>query len=99
MVLMMMMDVVMLIDMVMNDLISKSNQPNAPTDPAFLPSFFLPTALGTLCSENCRQFAARLLCLGSLRIICLFAHDALDFSVLGCFHRYFIVLNLFFVLM
>ena len=107
MVLMMMMDVVMLIDMVMNDLISKSNQPNAPTDPAFLPSFFLPTALGTLCSENCRQFAARLLCLGSLsenyllivcgfsefvcqtrllylgslRIICLFVHVALDFSV------------------
>ena len=49
--------------MVMNDIISKSNQPNAPTRPAFLPSF-LPTA--NHCSENCGHFAARLLCLGSL---------------------------------
>ena len=98
MIMVKMMEMVMFMDVVMNDLISKSNQPNALTDPTFLPSS-LPTALGTRCSENCGQFAARLLCLGSLRIICLFAHDALDFSVLGCFHRYFIVLNLFFVLM
>ena len=99
MIMVKMMEMVMFMDVVMNDLISKSNQPNALTDPVFLPSS-LPTALGTRCSENCGQFAASLLlCLGSLRIICLFAHDALDFSVLGCFHRYYIVLNLFFALM
>ena len=81
----------MLIDMVMNDLISKSNQPNAPTDRAFFLPSSLPTALGMRCSENCGQFAASLLCLGSLKIICLFAHVALDFSVFGCFHRDYVV--------
>ena len=98
----------------MNDIISKSNQPNAPTPPAILPSL-LPTA--NHCSENCGHFAARLLCLGSLsenylpivcgysefvcqarllrlgclRIICLLAHVPLGLSVLGCFHRDYIV--------
>ena len=69
MIMVKMMEMVMFMDVVMNDLISKSNQPNELTDPTFLPSFFLPTALGNHCSENCGQFAARLLCLGSLRII------------------------------
>ena len=76
-------------DMVMNDQISKSNQPNAPADPAFLPSFFLPTALGTLCSPVRTAGSLRPGCCVwalCLRIICLLCVGSLSlFARQGCY--------------